>query len=170
MEISSPAFDVNLDCRGINMTDDRNTLSISIGKLVEFQWIAWMGTGVELALLWVLRGKLGVSEWTAGALAIEAALLHNFSWYYLYTWADDVRHTVFDFVRRLLTYNLYTALIDAVTNFGVYVYLVEMGVHYVLAALIGKLIGPVAKYAVNEFLVFDSAASADESVYSNSSN
>ncbi len=152
------------------MSSDRDNAGTfwngTVRKILSFQWIAWLGTGVEVLVLFLLHHHFGLSKPVAGAIAIEVAILHNFTWYYVRTWSDEVRHTIPDFFRRMLEYNVYTALVDAFTNYFVYVGLIYLGVHYIPAALAGKLLGPVGKYVVNEYLVFHSSVEHPESISS----
>ena len=88
-------------------------------RLLRFQFVAWGGTLVNLGVLWLLKGRLKVPLLLAGALAIETAIVHNFTWHYFFTWKDRVDRNVKDFVLRLARYNLVTASIDLVVNLGI---------------------------------------------------
>ena len=130
-----------------------------LGKVMRFQLVAWGGTLVNLGILWLLRGRLGMPLVPAGAAAIEAAIVHNFTWHYFVTWRDRVQRSRRDYFVRLLRYNLVTASIDFVLNLGILWGLVRFArVHYLLADLAGMLAGPVVKFFANEFLVFRKAA------------
>ncbi len=45
----------------------------------------------------------------AGIAAVEVAIVHNFVWYYFFTWKDRVQRSRGDFFRRLLRYDLVPA-------------------------------------------------------------
>ncbi|HMA63288.1 MAG TPA: GtrA family protein, partial [bacterium] len=60
--------------------------NINIRKIIRFQFIAWIGTLVNLAILWLLHGRLEMAVPVAGAIAIELAIIHNFTWHYFVTW------------------------------------------------------------------------------------
>jgi putative flippase GtrA len=129
-----------------------------LARLLRFQLVAWGGTLVNLGVLWLLHGRLGVPLVAAGAAAIETAIIHNFTWHYLFTWRDRVDGSAADYICRLLRYNLVTASIDFTVNLGVLWGLVRFaGVHYLLADLAGMVAGPVVKFLANEFLVFRKA-------------
>jgi len=46
-----------------------------------------IGTGVQLAVLWLLV-RLPVNYLIATALAVEGAILHNYIWHALWTWRE----------------------------------------------------------------------------------
>ena len=124
-------------------------------RALQFQLFAWLGTIVNLGVLWLLKGVLNVPLVAAGAAAIETAIIHNFTWCYFVTWKDRVDRTVKDYFLRLVRYNLVTASIDFVVNLGTLWALTTFaGVHYLLANLLGMLAGPLFKFLANEFLIF----------------
>ncbi|MFB3845555.1 MAG: GtrA family protein [Candidatus Cloacimonadaceae bacterium] len=124
-------------------------------KVFRFQAVAWMGTGVNMLVIWLLHGQLHVKLLIAGAIAIEVAIIHNFSWNYFETWKVRVNHTLENYFRLLLRYNIVTASIDFVLNLGTLWLLNHFfGMHYLLANLIGQLLGPFFKFIANEFFIF----------------
>lgn len=128
---------------------------ISLRRVITFQLVAWLGTALNVSILYLLKGKLGVPLLIAGAIAIEAAIIHNFTWHYLYTWKGRVEGNFKDYLKRLFNYNIVTASIDFVVNLGtLWVLTTYFGIHYLIADLLGKLAGPLFKYFANEFLIF----------------
>ena len=124
-------------------------------RVLRFQLVAWGGTLVNLGVLWLLKGGLKIPLLPAGALAIETAIIHNFTWHYFVTWKDRVHGTAMDYFLRLVRYNLVTASVDFAVNLGTLWALVTFaGVHYLVAALFGMLAGPLFKYFANEFFIF----------------
>jgi len=131
---------------------------IGFRKMFHFQAIAWLGTLVNLCVLWLLHGQLKVPLVLAGVIAIEVAIIHNYTWNYYVTWKTRVRHTLKDYLQLLVKYNAFTASVDFVVNLGVLWLLNRyFGTHYLLADLIGQLLGPVFKLLGNEFLIFPKA-------------
>ena len=101
----------------------------------------------------------------AGACAIELAILHNFTWHYFTTWRDRVRHTVKDYLLRLAGYNAATASIDFLVNLSVLWILTRfLGIHYLVANLIGMACGPLLKFFVNEWLIFRRGEKSDRQI------
>lgn len=136
---------------------------MNLKRIVKFQFVAWVGTLVNLSVLWVLKGQLDLPIVVAGACAIELAIIHNFTWHYFLTWRERVAHTAGDYFLRLAKYNLVTASIDFVVNLSVLYVLTEyFGVYYLVANIIGMLAGPILKYLANEFLVFRHKAPIDD--------
>jgi putative flippase GtrA len=51
----------------------------------KFNSVGAIGVGVQLAVLTLLAGQLGVNYLVATALAVETAVLHNFVWHEKWT-------------------------------------------------------------------------------------
>ncbi|MBO8152410.1 MAG: hypothetical protein DRP91_09285 [Candidatus Neomarinimicrobiota bacterium] len=128
---------------------------MNVKSIIKFQFVAWLGTLVNLGSLWLLHGIFDLPLSIAGAIAIELAILHNFTWHYFLTWNDRVHFTLGDFFGRLYKYNILTASIDFLINLGTLYSLNKFfGVHYLLADIIGMSAGPIFKFLVNEFVIF----------------
>jgi dolichol-phosphate mannosyltransferase len=132
-------------------------------RIIKFQFINWLGVLVNLGVLWLLKGQLGVPLVIAGACAIETAIIHNFTWHYFLTWRDRVHHTHGDYFSRLLKFNVVSASIDFVINLTVLYLLVRfLGMNYLVANVIGMAGGPIFKFLANEYLVFRHKVHVDE--------
>ncbi|MBI4442703.1 MAG: GtrA family protein [Acidobacteria bacterium] len=57
-------------------------------RAVKFYAVGGIGIGVQAATLGLLLHVFGVHYLWATALAVEAAVLHNFVWHWKWTWAD----------------------------------------------------------------------------------
>jgi len=57
-------------------------------RALKFYAVGAIGIGVQAATLGLLVHVLGVHYLWATALAVEAAVLHNFVWHWKWTWAD----------------------------------------------------------------------------------
>ena len=57
-------------------------------RCVKFYAVGAVGIAVQAATLGLLVHFLGVHYLWATALAVEAAVLHNFVWHWKWTWAD----------------------------------------------------------------------------------
>ena len=55
-------------------------------RWLRFNAVGVLGAGIQLAVLWLML-QLHVHYLLATGIAIEAALLHNFVWHRLWTWA-----------------------------------------------------------------------------------
>jgi putative flippase GtrA len=68
------------------MTTNRRTLI----RWLKFNFVGAFGIAVQFATLFLLKAVLHFNYLLATALAVEAAVLHNFFWHERYTWADRV--------------------------------------------------------------------------------
>ncbi|HEX4425743.1 MAG TPA: GtrA family protein, partial [Terriglobales bacterium] len=66
-----------------------------------------IGIGVQLLVLTVLKSGLHLDYLLATALAVEAAVVHNFLWHERFTWANRASDKGFE---RFLKFNLTTGL------------------------------------------------------------
>jgi len=57
----------------------------------KFNFVGAIGIGVQFAALFFLKSVFGLNYLAATALAVEAAVMHNFVWHEQFTWADRVR-------------------------------------------------------------------------------
>jgi len=60
-----------------------------MARWFKFNAVGWMGAVVQLAVLAGLS-RLGAQYLVATALAVEAALLHNYAWHIRWTWPERV--------------------------------------------------------------------------------
>lgn len=61
------------------------------GRFARFNVVGVIGIGVQLVAIWALTA-IGVHYLPATALAVAAAVVHNFIWHRRWTWSDRVRH------------------------------------------------------------------------------
>ena len=57
-------------------------------RLLRFNVTGGLGIAVQIGVLWLLVHGLAVSHLPATALAVSAAVLHNFLWHWRWTWRD----------------------------------------------------------------------------------
>src|SRR5438477_12967275 len=74
-------------------------------RWLKFNAVGLLGVGLQLAVLAVLVGRLGMDYLPATALAVESALLHNFLWHERFTWADRTPAALGGWVRRLIWFH-----------------------------------------------------------------
>ncbi len=84
-------------------------------RWLKFNLVGAVGIGMQLATLAALR-SLGVNYLLATALAVEAAVVHNFLWHERFTWADRVTVGARESFRRLLRFNLTTGAVSIIGN------------------------------------------------------
>jgi len=120
----------------------------SILRWLKFNLVGAIGIGVQLAALWALTAA-GMDYLFATALAVEAAVLHNFIWHERFTWADrDERGGT---LARLLRFNLTAGTVSIAGNL-LFMSLLVGKAHF--RSMIANLISIAACSIVN-FLVSD---------------
>jgi len=119
-------------------------------RWLKFNAVGAIGIAVQLAVLALLKSDLGLNYLLATALAVEAAVLHNFFWHERFTWADRRAQTSLE---RLVKFNLTTGGLSILGNIVAMKLLVEVaGVQYLAASLIS-----IAACSVLNFFVADRA-------------
>jgi len=123
-------------------------------------WIRWwkfnavgaMGIAVQLAVLTFLKSGLGVNYLLATALAVEAAVVHNFFWHERYTWADRESSARF---AKFAKFNLSTGTFSVLGNVLAMKFFVEgIGVNYFAANLLSITVCSILNYLVADRFVF----------------
>lgn len=118
--------------------------------------VAWIGMAVNTALLFLFKGVMGIPLIPASLLAIEIAILHNFIWLRYWAWSDrKTDNQRPPFWKQLIVYNLATGAVDLMANVTIlWVLATLFGVHYLVANIIGMILGPFIKFWVNDKLIF----------------
>jgi len=122
-------------------------------------WIRWLkfnlvgaiGICVQLGVLVLLTSTLGLNYLFATALAVEAAILHNFFWHERFTWSDRRTRTS---AGRLLKFNLTTGLFSLAGNVMFTKLLVDAGAGYLLANCSAIVLCSIINFALNDSVVF----------------
>jgi len=118
-------------------------------RWLKFNLVGGLGIAVQLVVLLALKSGFHLSYLLATALAVEAAVVHNFLWHERYTWADRVQPSWRKSLPRLLRFNLTTggvsiagnlALMKALIGLGHMNYLVANGVSIALCSLLNFLV------------------------------
>jgi len=118
-----------------------------------FNTVGIFGFGVQLGVLAILLFA-GLHYLAATALAIEAAVLHNFLWHERWTWRDRVARGPAR-ARRLWRFHLLNGLVSLAGNLLIMRLLVgEGGLPPIPANAISVGICALANFAASERLVF----------------
>jgi putative flippase GtrA len=120
-------------------------------RWLKFNAVGAIGIGVQLAVLTSLKSGLGLNYLLATALAVEAAVLHNFIWHERFTWADR-RAT--GRLPRLLKFNLATGAFSIVGNVLFTKLLVGAGINYLSANAASIILCSIINFFLNDRLVF----------------
>jgi putative flippase GtrA len=127
------------------------TLSSAGGRWLKFNLVGAAGIGVQLGILALLSAVFGVDYMVATALAVEAAVVHNFVWHERFTWADRNSGRRPERFARFLQFNMTTGAVSIGGNLLLMALLVERG-H--LPALVSNLVS-IAVCSVANFVVSD---------------
>jgi putative flippase GtrA len=130
-------------------------------RWVKFNAVGALGVGVQLAVLLTLKSGFHLSYLFATALAVEAAVVHNFVWHERYTWADRVQPSWQKSVPRLLRFNLTTGGVSIIGNLALMKLMVDFGhVNYLVANGVAIVLCSLANFLVSEQWVFEEDVSA----------
>jgi len=123
-----------------------------------FRWLKFnaVGTGgivVQLLVLTVGTAVLKLDYLITTALAVEAAVIHNYFWHERFTWIDRATESSW---ARFLKFNLTTGLFSIVGNMLLMKSLVD-GAHlnYLVANLITIATCSIVNFVVSDLFVFD---------------
>ncbi|HVP42959.1 MAG TPA: GtrA family protein [Terriglobales bacterium] len=126
---------------------------VSTGRRAfRFYAVGGLGIAVQLASLAVLTHG-GLNYVIATALAVEAAVVHNFVWHQHYTWGERRTRGIGAFLWRLLKFNATTGLVSIGGNVILMRLLVgEAGFRPLVANIV-----TIASCSLLNFLVSDRA-------------
>lgn len=123
-------------------------------------WVRWwkfnavgaMGIVIQLVALTLLKRGLHLNYLTATALAVEAAVIHNFLWHERYTWADREASSR---LTRFAKFNLSNGAISILGNVALMRVLVgTIGLHYFVANALSIACCSLLNFVVSDRLVF----------------
>jgi putative flippase GtrA len=123
-------------------------------------WIRWwkfnavgaMGIVVQLVALTLLKSGLHMNYLIATALAVEAAVVHNFFWHEHYTWADRESASR---LTRFAKFNLSNGAISILGNILLMRLLVgAIGLNYFVANALSIAGCSLLNFVVSDRLVF----------------
>jgi putative flippase GtrA len=121
-------------------------------RWLKFNAVGGIGIAVQLVVLASLKTGLHLDYLLATALAVEAAVVHNFLWHERFTWAD--RSTGRGFT-RFLKFNLTTGLFSIAGNILLMKLLAGfLAVQFLLANGIAITICSIFNFAMSDRFVF----------------
>jgi putative flippase GtrA len=120
-------------------------------RWLKFNAVGALGIAVQLGVLALLSSAFRLNYLFATALAVEAAILHNFFWHERFTWSDRRSHSS---LPRLWKFNATTGTFSLAGNLLFTKLLVTAGLSY-LAANAGSIaICSIANFVINDRAVF----------------
>jgi len=128
----------------------------SLSRWLRFNLVGGIGIAVQLVALLVLKSVLRCNYLFATALAVEAAVVHNFLWHERYTWADRVRPSWRRSLPRLLVFNLTNGAVSIAGNLALMKLFVALGhLNYLVANALAIALCSLVNFLVSEEWVFD---------------
>jgi putative flippase GtrA len=121
----------------------------------KFNFVGAIGIAVQFAALFLLKSILHFDYLFATAIAVEAAVVHNFVWHEQFTWADRVRSSWRHSLPRFARFNLTNGAVSVLGNLALMKVMVGMGhVNYLAANAIAIALCSLANFLVSEEWVF----------------
>ena len=74
-----------------NRSSARDLPPSTLRAMVQIQLVGGIGIAVQFAALFLLKSVLHFNYLAATAIAVEAAVVHNFVWHEQFTWADRTK-------------------------------------------------------------------------------
>jgi putative flippase GtrA len=125
----------------------------------KFNVVGGIGILVQFAALFFLKSVMHFNYLFATAVAVEAAVVHNFVWHEQFTWADratpDRAESWRRSLPRLLRFNLSNGAVSILGNLALMKVMVGQGhMNYLLANAIAIALCSLANFLVSETWVF----------------
>lgn len=128
----------------------------------KFNVVGGIGIGVQFGALFLLKGVMHLNYLAATAMAVEAAVLHNFVWHERFTWADRTRladgknRGTPRQVQRFLRFHLSNGAVSIVGNVALMKILVgQAQMNYLAANAIAISVCSLANFLMSDVWVFD---------------
>jgi putative flippase GtrA len=123
-------------------------------RWVAFNVVGVAGAAVQLSVLFALTHGMGMPIVLATALAVEAAILHNFIGHQRWTWRDRPGAGRRETVVRLARFHACNGLVSLVGNVAVTAALARTGVDPVIANLGAIVACSIVNFGAGEWIVF----------------
>jgi putative flippase GtrA len=125
-------------------------------RWLKFNLVGLIGIAVQLAALALFRSALHLDYLVATALAVEAAVIHNFLWHERFTWVDRPSDRVVHSLVRLAKFNASNGFVSLVGNLLIMRALVGgFGLNYVAANLIAIATCSLVNFLLSDRFVFE---------------
>jgi putative flippase GtrA len=126
----------------------------------KFNLVGGIGIAVQFGALFLLRSLFGFNYLFSTAIAVEAAVVHNFVWHEQFTWVDRLKspgvHASWrQSLARLARFNLSTGAVSILGNLALMKVMVGEGhMNYLLANGVAIVLCSLANFVVSEQWVF----------------
>jgi len=139
----------------------RNSQPSTLLRWCKFNFVGGIGIAVQFATLFLLKSLLHFNYLAATALAVEAAVVHNFVWHEQFTWVDRIkpdriRPSWRGSVSRFLRFNLANGAVSILGNLALMRVMVGEGhMNYLVANAIAITLCSLANFLVSNEWVFE---------------
>ena len=127
-----------------------------------FNFVGGIGIVVQFAALFLLKSVLHFNYLAATAIAVEAAVVHNFVWHEQFTWADRVKSNRAAWrqsLPRLLRFHLGNGAVSILGNLALMKVMVGEGhMNYLAANAIAIVLCSLANFLVSNEWVFEESS------------
>ena len=157
--MSAPTCMRELEIRRGTSTRARTTLF----RWLKFNFVGGIGIAVQFAALFLLKSVFHFNYLAATAIAVEAAVVHNFVWHEQFTWADRVQASWRRSLPRFARFNLTTGAVSILGNLALMKVMVGQGhMNYLLANAIAIALCSLVNFLVSEGWVFEESADSED--------
>jgi putative flippase GtrA len=124
-------------------------------RWVKFSAVGVLGIGVQMGCFALLLSGLNVNYMVATAIAVEAAVLHNFAWHEHYTWRDRRSGGRRDLAYRLARFHAGNGAVSLLGNLALMrLFVGVMGMNHYLASGASIAACSQLNFAISEWFVF----------------
>ena len=130
-------------------------------RWLKFNAVGGLGVAVQLGTLALLTRVFGWGYLPATALAVEAALVHNFFWHERYTWRERTRgaQSWRAVARRLMAFHLGNGLVSLGGNLALMAWLTgRLGISALVANVASVVVCSLVNFVIGDKLVFGAAS------------
>lgn len=124
-------------------------------RCIAFHLVGALGLLVQLAVLLVLTRWVSLNYLLGTALAVEAAVLHNFLWHERWTWANHTGHDLKGACRRLVLFHLANGALSIAGNLILMRFFVgTLAMRHVAANALAVAVCSIPNFVASDRLVF----------------
>jgi putative flippase GtrA len=128
----------------------------TLRRWLRFNFVGGIGIAVQFVALFLMKTVFHFNYLAATALAVEAAVVHNFVWHERFTWADRVQSSWRRSLTRLVRFNVTVGGVSILGNLALMRVMVGVGhMNYLLANAVAIGLCSLANFLVSEDWVFE---------------
>lgn len=125
-------------------------------RFIKFGLVGASGILVNSGVLYVVHDILKIPLAIASVAAVTLAIFNNFVLNDAWTWNENKEIRKHNYLHRLWRYYLSASFAAAINYIVLLTFTHMLGMYYLIANLIGILIGTVSNFVLGEYWVFKS--------------